>query len=276
MKNLVWIIAEDSESCSGGVSSILFANKEKIPYVHLISPMPEMYNYELRKPRGVSSRNAAVKWIVDNEMMLPPGVIYFGDDDNTYDLRLFEEIRWTKKVSMFPVGLIGITGFSSPIVEKSKVIGFSDPWFEYRKFPVDMAGFAVNIEVLQKYKPKMPYLAGHEETLFLQNLHLKMENIEPLANDCTEVFVWHTRTVKNAFFTYRIGVGPGTNLHSLIKSMSVKGVLTESSNGDPLPICMNLGGCKTFPWMGSMTLITYITKWILSTILYVFPVLGPL
>ena len=103
VKKLVWLIVEDSQICSSVVSSILFGKRDKIPYVHLTSPMPEMYNKEIFKPRGVSGRNAAVKWIVDQEMILPPGIVYFGDDDNTYDLRLFEEIRFTKRVSMFPV-----------------------------------------------------------------------------------------------------------------------------------------------------------------------------
>ena len=56
-------------------------------------------------------------------------------------MRLFDEIRLTKKVSVFPVGLIGYA-MSTPIVQKGKsrnlgrVVGFSDPWFEKRKFPV--------------------------------------------------------------------------------------------------------------------------------------------
>ena len=242
VKNLVWIIAEDSEICSSRVSSFLFDKREKIPYIHLISPIPKMYDNVFSKPKGVSSRNAAVNWIIDKEMTLPSGIIYFGDDDNTYDLRLFEEIRMTRKVSMFPVGFIGTIGFSSPIIEKSKVIGFTDYFFANRKFPVDMAGFAVNIDVLRRHKPKMPFLVNHEETLFLQNLNLNMEDIEPLANDCTEVLVWHTKTVKNDFPSYRIGVGSGTNLHRLMKSMSDKGLASESTNGDLLPVCMNSGG----------------------------------
>ena len=76
-------------------------------------------------------------------------VLYFADDDNTYDLRIFEEIRKTRKVSVFPVAYIGIQSVSSPIVETQikpdgllshKVIGFTDDWVASRKFPVDMAG----------------------------------------------------------------------------------------------------------------------------------------
>ena len=196
VKNLVWIIAEDSKSCSRVVSDVLKRNAEKIPHVHLVSPMPEMYKSEYYKPRGVSSRNAGIKWILDNGKTLPEGVLYLGDDDNTYDLRLFDEIRKTKKVSMLPVGFIGPQGLSGPIVRDGKVIGFSDSWFESRKFPVDMAGFAVTTELLRRHRPKMAYKAGHEEDLFLKSLNVSFQDIEPLARDCTEVLVWHTQTIK--------------------------------------------------------------------------------
>ncbi len=39
-----------------------------------------------------------------------PAVTYFADDDNTYDLRIFKEIRKTKGISMFPVGLLRPAG----------------------------------------------------------------------------------------------------------------------------------------------------------------------
>jgi len=243
--NLVWIIAEDSKKCSRVVSDVLKRNAEKIPHVHLVSPMPEMYKSEYYKPRGVSSRNAGIKWILDNGKTLPEGVLYLGDDDNTYDLRLFEEIRKTKKVSMLPVGFIGPQGLSGPIVRDGKVIGFSDSWFESRKFPVDMAGFAVTTELLKRHRPKMAYKAGHEEDLFLKSLNVSFQDIEPLARDCTEVLVWHTQTIKEKAPKVRVEVGPGTNLDALIRDMSDKGLLTESASGKRLPICMKPDGCKT-------------------------------
>ena len=246
INNLVWIIAEDSKSCSSVVSNTLLRHKERIPYVHLTSPMPQRYIHEYLKPKGVSGRNAGVKWILDHEWKLSPGVIYFGDDDNTYDLSLFEEIRWTKKVSMFPVAFTGDDDFSSPVTNNGKVIGFSDHWFEMRKFPVDMAGFAVNTEVLRRHRPKMPYLKGFEETLFLKNMNITIKDIEPLANGCTEILVWHTQTKNSALPIYRTGVRQGQNLEALMVEMSRKGMLKESSNGHkPVKVCMREDGCNT-------------------------------
>lgn len=245
IKNLVWIIAEDSKSCSQVVGDVLNRHADRIPHVHLISPMPEMYKSEYYKPRGVSSRNAGIKWILEHEKKLPAGILYLGDDDNTYDLRLFEEIRNTKKVSMLPVGFVGPQGLSGPIVRDGKVIGFSDSWFESRKFPVDMAGFAVTTELIKRHRPKMAYKAGHEEDLFLRALNVTFEDIEPLARDCTEVLVWHTQTIKEKAPKVRVEVGPGTNLDALIRDMSDKGLLTESTSGKRLPVCMKRDGCKT-------------------------------
>ena len=195
--NVHWVVAEDSDTCSPLVATLL--KRLDLPYTHLISPQPNIYKEAKLKynPRGVSSRRAGLSWVMEHQ---PEGVVYFGDDDNTYDIRLFKEIATTKQVSMFPVGFIGIQGVSSPIVVDGKVVGFSDDWFAQRKFPVDMAGFAVNLEFLRLRNKKadraMPYKAGYEEDVFLQNLNLTLDDIEPMASDCTEVLVWHTKTVK--------------------------------------------------------------------------------
>lgn len=78
--------------------------------------MPDMYRTYAPIPRGVANRRAAINWIRNNGKKT--GVLYFGDDDNTFDLKLFSEIRYTKRVSMFPVGLIGLYAVSTPIVKQ--------------------------------------------------------------------------------------------------------------------------------------------------------------
>ena len=80
--------------------------------------MPDLYRTYAPIPRGVANRRAAINWIRNNVISKKPGVLYFGDDDNTFDLKLFSEIRFTKRVSMFPVGLIGLYAVSSPIVKQ--------------------------------------------------------------------------------------------------------------------------------------------------------------
>ena len=99
-----------------------------------------------------------------------------------YSLHLFEDIRRTKYVSMFPVGLIRPFGVASPIVSSKtgKVEGFfglsqrQSAKDGSRAFPgVDMAGFAVSLKVLHEKRPTMPYRATMEEEIFLRGLDLK-------------------------------------------------------------------------------------------------------
>lgn len=75
------------------------------------------------------------------------------------------------------------------------MVGFFDSWPARRAFPVDMAGFAINLKFL-KPDAVMPYVAGYEEDKFLRSLNLQLEDIEPLADNCSKVLVWHTRTTK--------------------------------------------------------------------------------
>ncbi len=58
------------------------------------------------------------------------GVVYFADDDNTYALDLFKEIRSTTRVSVFPVGLVGGVLVEKPKVLNGRVIGWEVSFFQ--------------------------------------------------------------------------------------------------------------------------------------------------
>jgi hypothetical protein len=62
--------------------------------------MPESFKKRKGpKPRGVSNRNRGLEWLRTNAKN---GVFYFADDDNTYDIQLFEEVNlsfWQKQKS---------------------------------------------------------------------------------------------------------------------------------------------------------------------------------
>ncbi|XP_053673239.1 galactosylgalactosylxylosylprotein 3-beta-glucuronosyltransferase S [Anopheles nili] len=222
---LHWIVADDTVSCSETLNSHL--RKFGIPYTQLASPMPEVYRARKNAPRGVANRRAALNWIRRNHKK--SGVLYFGDDDNTFDLKLFSEIRYTKKVSMFPVGLIGDYAVSTPIVRNGRVVGFFDSWPAKRKWPVDMAGFAVSLEYLAlSPNATMPFKAGYEEDEFLKSIGLKQEDIEPKARNCTEILVWHTQTKGSKSPTVRIGMDrqklDELNLGGLLSRLEKMGV----------------------------------------------------
>ncbi len=196
VKDIFWIVVEDSYNKSVGVSELLF--RTSIPYVHLLAPRPKKYDQVFAWGRGVSNRLKALEWLRNKfTNKNQEGVIYFADDDNSYDIRLFEEFRFTKKVSMFPVGLVQKLGLSSPILSNktAKVIGFHDAFTSKRTFCVDMAGFAVNLKFfLSKPKATMPYSAGYIEDHFLKSLEITLDEIEPKAYNCSLILVWHTKT----------------------------------------------------------------------------------
>ncbi|XP_055685475.1 galactosylgalactosylxylosylprotein 3-beta-glucuronosyltransferase S [Lutzomyia longipalpis] len=228
--NLHWIVADDVDTCNNYLDFII--KDFGIPYTHISSPMPDIYRSKNTIPRGVANRRAALSWIRNNNIR--SGVLYFGDDDNTFSLRLFTEIRSTKRVSMFPVGLIGKYGVSAPIVKNGRVVGFFDSWPAKRQWPVDMAGFAVNLEYLSHHpNATMPYKAGYEEDEFLKSINLTIDEIEPKANNCTEIFVWHTQTTKVKASVIKIDdnviESDKTSLGPLLKHLNSMGISHPSS-----------------------------------------------
>ncbi|XP_070500308.1 galactosylgalactosylxylosylprotein 3-beta-glucuronosyltransferase P isoform X1 [Chironomus tepperi] len=192
--NIFWLVVEDAVDTTQLVTKLLL--KLNIPFAHLLAPMPEKYRKNKVKPRGVSNRNRALEWIRANAT---EGVLYFADDDNTYDVEIFDEMRYTKKVSMWPVGLITKYGVSTPIVKNGTLAGFYDGWNGGRKYPVDMASFSVSVRfLLSRPNASMPFKPGYEEDGFLKSLSpLKLTEIELLASNCTEILVWHTQSKKN-------------------------------------------------------------------------------
>ncbi|XP_070622266.1 galactosylgalactosylxylosylprotein 3-beta-glucuronosyltransferase 3 [Erythrolamprus reginae] len=201
VKNLHWIVVEDSPSKTPLVSELLA--QSKLPFTHLHTETPKEHQRKETdpnwlKPRGVEQRNLALQWLRGHRRLPDAGVVYFADDDNTYSLRLFDEIRSTQRVSVWPVGLVGGLRFERPLVENGHVVGFYTAWKPNRPFPIDMAGFAVALSLLlANPEARFDLLAerGYLESSLLQSL-VSMEELEPKADNCAKVLVWHTRTEK--------------------------------------------------------------------------------
>uniref|UniRef100_K7F2K5 Galactosylgalactosylxylosylprotein 3-beta-glucuronosyltransferase n=2 Tax=Pelodiscus sinensis TaxID=13735 RepID=K7F2K5_PELSI len=109
------------------------------------------------------------------------------------------QMRTTHKVSVWPVGLVGGRRYERPLVENGKVVGWYTGWRADRPFAIDMAGFAVSLQVILS-NPKAVFKRrgsqpGMQESDFLKQI-TTVEELEPKANNCTKVLVWHTRTEK--------------------------------------------------------------------------------
>lgn len=121
------------------------------------------------------------------------------------------------------------------LIFQGRVIGFFDSWPAKRLWPVDMAGFAVSLDYLERSpNATMPYKAGYEEDEFLKSIGLKMADIEPKARNCTDVLVWHTQTKKDKLSTLqvdeRIVESEDTSLGVLLREMETMGVSHISSS----------------------------------------------
>lgn len=95
---LHWILVEDSVQKTDLVTR--FLENCGLSYTHLAVRTPKEFitkegDPRWLKARGVEHRNLGLKWIRDNFKSGSRGVVYFGDDDNTYDLRIFEQVSNT-------------------------------------------------------------------------------------------------------------------------------------------------------------------------------------
>lgn len=207
--NLHWILVEDSKWPSELVKRFVFRLKNKFNFhsiTHLYEPTPKKFKLKpgepsWKYPKGVWQRNKALDWIRDNLADLDlSGAIYFADDDNTYDLELFDEIRQTDRVSVWPVAFVGGLLVEKPLVnDEDKVQSFNSMWRSDRPFPIDMAGFAISLRHYEQHKDakfSSETPVGYLESHFLGQLVKRWSELEPRAERCRRILVWHTKTQK--------------------------------------------------------------------------------
>lgn len=167
--------------------------------------------------RGVAQRNAGLAFARDRDRVraaveigglfgndrasandaLDDPLVYFGDDDNEYDPRVFDEIAKIKKVGVWPVGFpfaMAPTHVEAPALDDSgKVVGFYSKFCDKRRYNVDMAGFAMRVSAAKNATFSRRSKLGHLEDDFLRAaLGDGVTSVfEPLADGATQVLVWH-------------------------------------------------------------------------------------
>jgi len=214
---LHWIVVEDAPEKTKLVTQLLSRYNRPATHLSALTPPPMKLNStdpNWYKPRGVWQRNKALTWIRGRASQSgEKSVVYFADDDNTYDLALFDEMRLTVGVSVWPVGLVGKLRYETPVVHGGHVVGWLTFWHPERPMATDMAGFAVNTKLFLQH-PLVEFSEkssrGFMESDLLVGLKLKLSDLEARAHNCTKILVWHTRTevpsVKNEMKLVRMGL----------------------------------------------------------------------
>ena len=101
VRNLHWIVVEDSDNRTELVTD--FLKRCSVKSTHLNFRTSKQYRHVLkrrrrrkmrtRKSEGIEQRNMALRWLRQTfEPGAVDGVVYFGDEDNSYDLQVFEEV----------------------------------------------------------------------------------------------------------------------------------------------------------------------------------------
>ncbi|VDN84282.1 unnamed protein product [Brugia pahangi] len=197
--NLYWIVVEDANKTSPFITEIFKRYRIKFAHLYALTPpekKPSEVDPNWKIARGVFQRNKALMWLRENLSRSKRGIVYFGDDDNTYDWRLFDEMRSIERVGVWPVGLVGGLIVETARLSEGGNVSFNSLWKPERPFPIDMAAFAINLSLALNANALFTYDVprGYQESHFLTTLGLNRNDLELKADGCTKVYVWHTRT----------------------------------------------------------------------------------
>uniref|UniRef100_A0A8C6WGD9 Galactosylgalactosylxylosylprotein 3-beta-glucuronosyltransferase n=1 Tax=Neogobius melanostomus TaxID=47308 RepID=A0A8C6WGD9_9GOBI len=185
VQRLHWIVVEDSASRSDLVSRFL-SRCGVTSYTHLHVFTPRRFK-RTGMPRATEQRNAALTWLRTRRTKHDAGVVFFADDDNTYSLELFDEVR--------PAGAL----YNQQGALYNHQEALYNQQGKLHKWLKHMESFAVNLQVILS-NPRAQFKRrgsqpGMQESDFLRQI-TKVSELEPKANNCTRVLVWHTRTEK--------------------------------------------------------------------------------
>ncbi len=118
----------------------------------------------------------------------PPFIVSLHLTDSIF---FIPQMRWTRKASVWPVAFVGGLRYESPKIDsQGKVIGWRTVFDPLRPFAIDMAGFAVNLQLIlgnpQAYFKLKGVKGGYQESSLLQDL-VTLGDLEPKAANCTKV-----------------------------------------------------------------------------------------
>ncbi|CAD5220708.1 unnamed protein product [Bursaphelenchus okinawaensis] len=188
--NIFWIVVEEGPQTDQFIESLL--KRSNVPYVYLNAENVDTPCH------GWSQRNAALDYIRSNkESFKDSDVVYFANDENTYDKRLFDKfIRNVQKIGVWAAGA-GYVAAESPLVLNDQIIGWNTAWRPKREFALSFSQFAFNIKYITETNAKFDLrCAGLAmEDCFLRQLNIQKSDIQPFGyeGESKPIYVWHRR-----------------------------------------------------------------------------------
>jgi hypothetical protein len=195
VKNLEWIVIEDGNHTSPAVERILQRSGMNYVYFNVERDATSPHRGDPAK-----QRDTALTYIRNHYHNNSDAVVYFADDDNTYDVRLFNQyIRNVKTIGLWAVGLVGGALVEAPHVEGGKITKWDVLYLPHRTFAIDMAGFAVNLRLILNTNANFNHEGCNEadpEPCFLSRFNISKENMEAFGynDNPKDILVWHTKT----------------------------------------------------------------------------------
>ncbi len=191
VQNLYWIVVEDDQAKNAEVEVLLAGSGLNVLYL----------DHGPTRCWGNRQRDYALGYIKRQRLK---GIVYLADDDNFYDVRLFDEVRKTQRVSIFPAGHLGPSGIERPVVCGGKIIAWHAHW-KTRKYPMDMAAFAFNAELLDGLtEPLFHYKGRGGESEFMERIVRSADDLEILCQNCTQCYVWHNQPLEEFVWVSRV------------------------------------------------------------------------
>ncbi len=124
---------------------------------------------------------------------------------------MFLLINFPHTLTNYISGLVGRAYVESPKLSpiNGSVIGWNVVYMRLRKFATDMAGFALNLDLILNSKAVFGKFCKRQkspETCFLEQLHISLNDLEAFGfdngesdTDPKQVLVWHTKTTRRAY-----------------------------------------------------------------------------
>ncbi|KAK4293742.1 hypothetical protein Pmani_033583 [Petrolisthes manimaculis] len=182
VSDLHWVVTEETHSENSMLLQYLLSTQLRFTYLR--APLPSAMGSWPDKPHGVPGRRLALAWIRHNVVR---GVVTFSHDHYIYDYRLFDEIRWTKRVSVFPVGDVTRRDVLTPVVRSGRLVSWYGLGDSTHTFPTHYENFAIAVGVFKwRRRANFAWTTQFGEEDIVARLGVKQQNLELMAQQCTK------------------------------------------------------------------------------------------